>query len=57
MFRIFIVIFLVLFIPLSAIAFRCDGRIVTKDMSKVEVLERCGPPLYIEDGGIPSNRQ
>jgi len=52
MLRIFIIVFLLVFTPVSAVSFRCNNKIVTQDMVKVEVIERCGSPMYAEDTGV-----
>ena len=52
MLRIFIIVCLLIFIPASALCFRCNNRIVTEDMVKAEVIEQCGSPMYAEDTGV-----
>jgi len=52
MLRIFTIVFLLAFTPVSAFSFRCNNKIVTKGMVKAEVIERCGFPMYMEDTGV-----
>ena len=52
MLRIFIIVSLLVFIPATALCFRCNGRLVTQDMGKSEVIELCGPPIHAEDTGV-----
>ena len=52
MLRIFIIVFLLAFTPVSAFSFRCNNKVVTEDMVKAEVIERCGSPMYAEDTGV-----
>ena len=52
MLRILAIVFLLAFTPVSAFSFRCNNKIVTEDMVKAEVIERCGSPMYAEDTGV-----
>ena len=52
MLRILAIVFLLAFTPVSAFSFRCNNKIVTQDMVKAEVIERCGSPMYAEDTGV-----